>query len=163
MPGRRLVHVSALPEATWGATSVAPAAATSVLNDCTRCPWVGGKAPETFAAHGTPGGVEGSAINQVAHPWALVWSGLCVVVRCALRPRPPPTCPRMTMEVGIVFGAVVVGKDRLFVRLIVKLVAVPGEAMGTVITTGDHVGVVADVGFNAAHAAVEPVTAAPQK
>jgi len=68
----------------------------------------------------------------------------------------------MTMEVGIVFGVVVVGKDRLFVRLIVKLVAVPGEAMGTVITTGDHVGVVADVGFNATHVAVEPV-GAPQK
>jgi len=76
----------------------------------------------------------------------------------------------MTMEVGIVFAAVApVGvNERLFVRLIVKLVAVPVAAMGTVITTGDQVdGTVAtvdtDAGFNAAHVAVEPVTAVPQK
>jgi hypothetical protein len=73
----------------------------------------------------------------------------------------------MTMEVGIIFGVVApVGvNERLFVRLIVKLVAVPAAAMGTVITTGDQVdGTVAtDAGFNAAHVAVEPVTAVPQK
>jgi hypothetical protein len=75
------------------------------------------------------------------------------------------------MEVGIVFAVVVpVGvNERLFVRLIVKLVAVPaGAAIGTVITTGDQVdGTVAtvdtDAGFNAAHVAAEPVTAVPQK
>jgi hypothetical protein len=71
----------------------------------------------------------------------------------------------MTMEVGIVFAAVApLGvNERLFVRLIVKLVAVPGAAMGTVITTGDHVPAVAAVGFSAAHVAVEPVTAAPHE
>jgi uncharacterized membrane protein len=71
----------------------------------------------------------------------------------------------MTMEVGIVFGAVApVGvNERLFVRLIVKLVAVPVAAMGTVITTGDHVPAVAAVRFSAAHVAVEPVTAVPQE
>jgi hypothetical protein len=52
--------------------------------------------------------------------------------------------------------------------LIVKLVAVPGAAMGTVMTTGDQVDgtvdtVDTDAGFNAAHVAVEPVTAVPQK
>jgi hypothetical protein len=84
-------------------------------------------------------------------------------------PRPPPTCPTITIEVGIVFGVVApVGvNERLFVRLIVKLVG-PVAAMGTVITTGDQVdGTVAtvdtDAGFNTAHVAVEPVTAVPQK
>jgi hypothetical protein len=73
----------------------------------------------------------------------------------------------MTMEVGIVFAVVApVGvNERLFVRLIVKLVAVPAAAMGTVITTGDQVGgtVAPDAGFDAAHVAAEPVTAVPQK
>jgi hypothetical protein len=75
----------------------------------------------------------------------------------------------MTMEVGTVFAAVApVGvKDRLFVRLIVKLVAVPVAARGTVMTTGDHVAAVVvvanDAGFNAAHVAVEPLAAAPQE
>jgi hypothetical protein len=52
----------------------------------------------------------------------------------------------MTMEVGIVFGAVApVGvNDRLFVRLIVKPPVVAGDVpvpvpTGTVITTGDQV------------------------
>jgi hypothetical protein len=73
------------------------------------------------------------------------------------------------MEVGTVFAAVApVGvKDRLFVRLIVKLVA-PVAATGTVMTTGDHVAAVVvvanDAGFNAAHVAVvETVAGAPQK
>jgi hypothetical protein len=74
----------------------------------------------------------------------------------------------MTSEVGIVFAVAPVGvvgvNERLFVRLIVKLVN-PELAIGTVITTGDHVAgvVVTDAGFNAAHDAVEPVTAMPQK
>jgi hypothetical protein len=77
----------------------------------------------------------------------------------------------MTIDVGTVFAAVAPAgvNERLFVRLIVKLVAVPVEAMGTVMTTGDQVGGVggvvtsADVGFNGAHVAVDPVTAPPQK
>jgi hypothetical protein len=79
----------------------------------------------------------------------------------------------MTMEVGIAFAVVApVGvNERLFVRLIVKLVAVPAAAAGTVITTGDHVptapavagaAVVTDAGFKAAQVAVEPVARAPQ-
>jgi len=76
----------------------------------------------------------------------------------------------MTIDVGTEFAAVApVGvNERLFVRLIVKLVA-PLAATGTVITTGDHVagvgGVVtgADTGFNGAHVAVDPATAVPQK
>jgi hypothetical protein len=73
------------------------------------------------------------------------------------------------MEVGMVFAVVApVGvNERLFVRLIVKLVAVPGAAAGTVMTTGDHVaGVVptaSEPGLSAAQAAAEPVTAVPQK
>ena len=112
-------------------------------------------------------------MNQVTHPCALEWSGLGVVVRSATLPRPPPTCPTMTMEVGTVFAVVApVGvNERLFVRLIVKLVAVPAAAAGTVITTGDQVagtggvavGFPIDAGFNAAHAAVDPLTALPQK
>ena len=113
----------------------------------------------------------GSAINQVGHPCARLWSGLAAVVRCARTPRPPPTCPTMTIEVGMVFvvAAPVGVNERLFVRLIVKLVAVPAAATGTVMITGDHVGGVggvvtgADAGFNGAHVAVDPVTAVPQK
>ena len=63
----------------------------------------------------------------------------------------------------MLFGVVLpVGvKVRLFVRLIVRLV--PAALNGTVITTGDQVAVATDAGFNAAHVAVEPVTATPQK
>jgi hypothetical protein len=78
----------------------------------------------------------------------------------------------MTREVGIAFAVVApVGvNDRLFVKLIVKLVA-PEAATGAVMTTGDHVpiapavavaGVVTDAGFKAAQVAVEPVMRAPQ-
>ena len=97
-----------------------------------------------------------------------MWLGLGVVVRSATLPRPPPTCPTITMEVGTVFAVVAPGglNNRLFVRLIVRLVC-PAVAMGTVITTGDHVPAIvvvhADAGFNAAHVVVEPVTAVPQK
>jgi hypothetical protein len=72
----------------------------------------------------------------------------------------------MTIEVGTRFGGGVtppaVGgwNERLFVRLIVKLVA-PGPANGTVITTGDQVPDV-EAGFSAAQVAVAPV-AVPQK
>ena len=158
--------MSALPDATWGATGVAPVAATSVLNDCTRpCAWAGGTAPLVLLVQGAPGALE--AINQVTHPCALVWSGLGVVVRAL--PRPPPTCPTIMRDMGTVFAVVApVGvNDRLFVRLIVKLVN-PVLAAGTVITTGDHVeGTVdtvdTDAGFNAAQVAVAPVETAPQK
>ena len=65
-----------------------------------------------------------SAINQVTHPCALEWSGLVVVVRCAKTPRPPPTCPTIMMDVGTVFVPVPAVNDRLFVRLMVRLVPV---------------------------------------
>ena len=88
-------------------------------------------------------------------------------LRTGFPPRPPPTCPTMTREVGMLFVVVAVGNERLFVRLIVKLVA-PVAATGTVITTGDQVEatptfVDTDAGFNAAHVAVAPVAAVPQK
>ena len=109
------------------------------------------------------------AINQVTQFCAAEWSGLVVVVRCAKTPRPPPTCPTITIDVGMVFAVVVpVGvNDRLFVRLIVKLV--PVGTYGTVMTTGDQVDVVpvgvviTEAGFNAAQVAVAPVAAVPQK
>jgi hypothetical protein len=67
------------------------------------------------------------------------------------------------MDVGIEFGVVLpLGvNDRLLVRLMIR----PPGPVGTVITTGDQVpgGVVVDDGFSAAHVAVDPVTAAPQK
>src|ERR1700747_280682 len=109
--------------------------------DCTRGPWTGGMAPESFAVHGVPGGVLGSAINQVRHPCAREWSGLGVVVR--ERPRPPPTCPTITREVGMLFTAPPVAgvNERLLVRLIVRLA--PRATEGTVITTGDQVGAAA--------------------
>jgi hypothetical protein len=70
----------------------------------------------------------------------------------------------ITMEVGTLFCVAVPAgvNKRLFVRLIVRAVA-PALAAGTVITTGDHVPAVAAAGLSAAHVAVEPVTAAPQK
>jgi hypothetical protein len=76
------------------------------------------------------------------------------------------------MEVGTGFAAAPAGvvgvKERLFVRLIVRVAGAAAVPAGTVITTGDHpAGVVAVAagafGFNAAHAAVDPVTALPQK
>src|SRR5258706_15988890 len=56
----------------------------------------------------------------------------------------------MVSEVGTLLAP----KVRLFVRLITRVCPV-----GTVITTGDQPSA---VGCNAAHAAVEPLTAAPQ-
>src|ERR1700722_1639194 len=121
--------------------------------------------PGVNVVHGVPGGL--AAINQLGQACAYWWLGLAVVVR--LLPRPPPTCPTMTMEVGIVFG-VVVPKGvnvRPFVRLICKPPVAP---TGTVITTGDQVpiaaaepvaAVVTDAGLSAAQVAVEPETSAP--
>jgi len=79
----------------------------------------------------------------------------------------------MTMEVGIAFAVVAVANERLFARLIVKLVA-PVAATGTVINTGDHIlpteaGRVVPLvlnactaGLRAVQVAVDPLTAAPQ-
>jgi hypothetical protein len=75
-----------------------------------------------------------------------------VVVRTD--PRPPPTWPTITIEVGTVL---LLAKDKLFVRLIVSPPVAP---TGTIITTGDHVPPA--FGFRAAHVAVEPVATAPQ-
>ena len=87
-----------------------------------------------------------------------------MVVRCPKTPRPPPTCPMITMEVGTLFCVAVPAgvNKRLFVRLIVRAVA-PALAAGTVITTGDHVPAAAAAVFNAAHVAVEPATSVPQE
>jgi hypothetical protein len=117
--------------------------ATSVENDWTRVPSVGAVPP------GPP------AIGHVVAPCAFVWSGLAALV--AVVPRPPPNWPTITSEVGTVFVPVAVGKDRLFLRLIVR-----AWPVGTVITTGDHVAAVVDAGFNATQVAVAPATTAPQ-
>jgi hypothetical protein len=97
VPGLGVVQVNAV---------VAPAA-TSVENDCTRCPCAGGvKVAELTVDH----------VTEFA-PWA----GLSVAV--AVLPRPAPNWPTITSEVGMVFAVVLlVGvNDRLFVRLIVRL------------------------------------------
>jgi hypothetical protein len=78
-------------------------------------------------------------------------------------PRPPPNCPTIVSDVGTVFVPAPAVKERLFVRLMVRVFPA-----GTVITTGDHVEatpavVDTDNGFKAAHVAVAPVTAVPQK
>src|SRR5438132_5856512 len=75
VPGRGVVQVSAV---------VAPAA-TSVENDCTRVPCVGGT---PTPVSGAPGALP--AMGHVSG-WALVWSVAGVVV--AVVPRPPPNCP----------------------------------------------------------------------
>jgi hypothetical protein len=101
-----------------------------------------------------------------------VWRGLAVVVGAP--PRPPPTWPTITIDVGMVLAAgtvppVGVGgwNERLFVRLIVSDVAVP--FIGTVINTGDQepgvvmVGATA-LGFSVEHVAVDPPAGTePQK
>src|SRR5580704_5186963 len=129
VPGRGADHVRAV---------VAPNA-TSVENDWTRVPCAGAVPP------GPP------AIGQVVAPCAFVWSGLAALV--AVVPRPPPNWPTITSEVGTVFVPVPAGKDRLFVRLMMR-----AWPVGTVITTGDQVApvvaVAADAGFNATQVAV---------
>jgi len=80
---------------------VAPAA-TSVENDCTRFPCVGG----VFAA-------PGEAIGHVTC-WAMEWSGGNVEV--AVVPRPPPNWPTITREVGTLFAP----NERLLVKLMVR-------------------------------------------
>jgi hypothetical protein len=75
----------------------------------------------------------------------------------AVVPRPPPNWPTITSEVGTVFVPVPAGKDRLFVRLMMR-----AWPVGTVITTGDHVAAVVDAGFNAMQVAVAPGAAVPQ-
>jgi hypothetical protein len=72
----------------------------------------------------------------------------------AVVPRPPPNWPTITSEVGTVFVPVPAGKDRLFVRLIVR-----AWPVATVITTGDHA---AAAGFNATQVALAPDAGAPQ-
>src|SRR5450631_66342 len=117
--------------------AVAPAK-TSVENDCTRGPCTGGLnvAPGVFAI-----GHVGVSVGC---------SGAGVVVRCFTSPRPPPSCPTITSEVGTEFAP----KERLFVRLIVRSCPV-----GTVITTGDQP---AAAGIDLAQVAVEPPTGVPQ-
>src|SRR4029077_2911676 len=93
-------------------------------------------------------------------------TGLAVVVLCARFPRPPPTWPTITREVGTVFAvALPVGVNvSRVVRLLVRLCPV-----ATVITTGDQpasaVAVAAGAfGFNLAQVAVEvtPTASVPQ-
>ena len=85
------------------------------------------------------------AMNQVLFAIAAEWSGAGEVAGDVF-PRPPPNCPTITIDVGILFAPA--RNERLLVRLIVR-----GCPEGTVITTGDQVfGVVnTDAGFNAAH------------
>src|SRR5215470_706601 len=106
-----LLHVTALPDATCGAIGVTPAVATSVPNDRTRSAWPGGvkSGPEPSVGPGVP--------NQVVPIGA--WGGLGT--RCGALPRPPPSWPTMTSEVGICCPAPV-PKLRLLVRLIVSVV-----------------------------------------
>jgi len=59
-------------------------------------------------------------------------SGLVVVVLFV--PKPPPSWPSMTSEVGILLGAPVVAKVRLLIRVIVN-----GWPLGTVIKGGCQV------------------------
>ena len=77
-------------------------AATSVAMDRTRGPWAGGMAGGLVCwdVHGTPGALD--AINHDGHPCASAWLGLCVVVRWESEPRPPPTWPTITIEVGTI-------------------------------------------------------------
>src|ERR1035438_5290711 len=95
-------------------------------------------------------------MNQVLFAMAAEWSGAGEVAGDVF-PRPPPNCPTITIDVGILFGAPDVVNERLLVSWIAKPPAAP---VGTVITTGDQP---VAVGFNAAHVAVEPLTAVPQK
>src|SRR5215469_12130358 len=104
--------------------------------DWTRGPWAGGTAPDWLLVHGVPGGRP--AINHDTHPCALAWLGLAVVVREA--PRPPPTWPTITIDVGMLFGDPLVVNERLLVRLISRPPAAP---TGTVINTGDQAGLAA--------------------
>src|SRR5690242_16386163 len=104
------------------AVAVVPAA-TSVARDCTRSCCAGGVnvgsllSPE--AGHVGPcGGC----------------TGLGVVERWL--PRPPPSWPTMTIEVGILFDPVPTANCRLFFRLICRLVL--GPAYGTEMMIGDH-------------------------
>ena len=137
---------------------VAPGA-TSVENDCTRGPCVGGVAAGGFAfgfaaLHCSPGPMD--AIGHVTQPCAYVWSGLRVVVRCV--PKPPPNWPTIVNEVGTVLVPVPAAKERLLVRLICRVCPV-----GTVITTGaQDPATTLGLEFSAAQVAVDPVTTAPQ-
>src|SRR3954470_2129472 len=129
VPSRGVVHVK-LPELP---------AATSVANDCTRGPCGGG----VFAP--SPG-----SLLEAGHVrFCTSCVGLAVVV--ALFPSPPPNCPTMVSDVGIL----VAPKIRLLVKLICRVCPV-----GTVMTTGDQPPTAA--GFRLAQVAVEPPTAAPQ-
>jgi hypothetical protein len=71
------------------------------------------------------------------------------------------------MDVGTVLAVVlpVAGvNESLLVRLMVRLAGAVGVPVGTVITTGDQEDPTGSmVEFNAAHVAVDPVTAEPQK
>jgi hypothetical protein len=73
-------------------------------------------------------------------------------------PRPPPTCPTITIDVGTVFAVELPRgvNERLLVRLICKPPVAP---VGTVINTGDHVepDVDTELTFSGAHVA-DPTT-----
>src|SRR5215831_5855557 len=137
---------------------VAPAA-TSVANDWTRSGCPGGQFSPAAAASAAlvvvQSTVEGAAAGHVGPCAPCV--GLVVLV--GARPRPPPSWPTITSEVGTVFVPLPVGKDRLFVRLIVRLVG-PDGLVGTVITTGDQF--VPANGFEAAQIAGLVATGVPQ-
>src|SRR4029077_8100955 len=128
-PGRRLLQVRAVvtPAATW------------VANDCTRSCWGGGLNTAPLLS---------PAMGHVAPCWRCCGLGTFV----AVFPRPPPSWPTITSEVGMLFAPA--ANVRLFVRLIVRL---PG---GAVMTIGDHPRPA--FGFNALQVAVAFATTAPQ-
>ncbi|VWC31795.1 hypothetical protein BCO37747_06896 [Burkholderia contaminans] len=130
MPGLRLVHVSVVCD--FGSVD----GATSVPNDCTRGPCAGG-------TNDAIGAVEVAVTVGQLVAVCVGWTGLGVVV--GLSPRPPPSWPTMTSEVGT-------GAGRLFVRLICSCPA------GTVTTTGDQFAPAA--GFAAAQVAFAAGTVA---
>src|SRR5579871_3613458 len=105
VPGRKALHVSAV---------VTPAA-TSVPNDCTRGPCGGGTKDPGAPATGQV---------TVRSEWEGLATHVAPPVFVQETPSPPPTWPKIVNEVGTVLAPVPVGKERLFVRLMVRLVPV---------------------------------------
>jgi hypothetical protein len=130
-------------------TADPPAVASDAI-DRTRFPCTGGSCPDELVVllHGVPGAL--AAINHDTHPCALEWSGLPALV--AEVPRPPPTWPIITIDVGTLLSPV--PNERLLVRLMVRLPVAGAVPAGTVIRMGDQAG---------AAAAVAPVPPPPER
>src|SRR5262249_40366114 len=123
VPGGGAFQVRVHGEAHWVPVTRLPGVSTSVENDWTRVPWVGGlnTAPPLAA-------------GQVVPRFSCV--GLAVEV--AVDPKPPPSCPTITSDVGMLLNApVALGNVTGIVRLLVRLIT-RSEPLGTVMTTGDQ-------------------------